>query len=127
MKYKILLIAGILLSLFTSCTTNGADIGELYGRWKLRSFTCPTEEYRPDTLFLGFQGEVFSYWPNWTYNWGTYVRTDSTLLLHRMQYGGDFSAMRLPLETALFTIDALHGNELILSRHDSVWIFKKYK
>lgn len=108
-----------------SCTP-GSDVGELYGRWKLISFICPSDTVRPDTIFIGFQGNAYSYQPNWTYNWGVYIKTDHELFLNKLQYGGDFSAIFIKEETALFKIDILDDEKMILSRNDSVWVFDKF-
>lgn len=43
---------------FAGCSTNGADIGDLYGTWKLKRFECPQDTVNFDTVFISFQGEA---------------------------------------------------------------------
>lgn len=127
MKQKIIwsLILCLLPLLFNECT-NGDDIGDLYGRWKLDSFSCSETTSHPDTIFIGFQGDAYSYQPNWEYYWGVYEKTDTTLFLSELQYGGRFTAMFLDSEYAYFTIVSQTEKELVLMRNDSVWVFRKY-
>lgn len=120
------ILFGIAAILFCCQCTNGDDIGDLYGRWKLESFSCPVNTARPDTVFIGFQGQAYSYQPNWTYNWGIYIRNDKELFLGKLQYGGSLKALFLEEESALFNIEYLSRKKMILTRNDSVWVFNKY-
>lgn len=105
--------------------TNGDEIGTLYGRWKLDSFSSEGTTVHPDTVFIGFQGEAYAYQPNWTYNWGIYTKNDTALHLHKPQYGGTFRAMYINADSASFSIKLLESRKMVLVRHDSVWTFKK--
>lgn len=115
----------------TSCMPDGADIGDLYGRWKLNGVTAPTTVEYCDTLYLSFQGDVFQYQPHWDYDWGTFRKTADSLILNPLQYGKyHFAELGLTIladdQSAAFKLDALSDKQLQLSRHDTVWIFKKY-
>lgn len=122
---NVFLFLAILVAVCMCQCTNGDDIGDLYGRWKLDSFSCKSLTIYPDTVFMGFQGDAYSYQPNWTYNWGVYTKSDTTLFLHQLQYGGTFKAMYIEADSALFTIRQLENKELVLMRHDSIWSFRK--
>lgn len=118
-----LLIMGLTLA---SCSTNGSDIGDLYGTWKLEQLTCNAGTVKFDTIFIGFQGEAYEYQVNWKRNWGVFEQSDDSLYLNKLQYGGNFKAIHIPSETAAFAVGHLGGNSLSLVRNDSVWTFMKY-
>lgn len=120
-------------SLFTFCQCSidiaGDDIGDLYGVWKLQSFQCNKYSEDFDSLFLGFQADLYSYQPNRDYFWGKFKRTEKELFLSELQWGGgDFVLIHLPKneKSPSFSIDKLDKKELIISRNDSIWSFKKY-
>lgn len=129
MKPYVLCLLGLLLG---GCMPEGAsELGDLYGRWKLERVESPTEIHYADTLYLAFQGEVYQYQPNWDYDWGTFRKTDDSLILYPMQYERFyFEEMGIHLEKARdkapFKIDHLSDKRMQLSRHDTLWHFKKY-
>lgn len=114
------------LVLFTQCT-EGDEIGDLYGRWKLVEFRCNATTIQPEYLYIGFQGETYSYQPSKAmYDWGMYEIKGSTFHFKPMQWDADFKAMYLNERSPSFKIDLMNGDNLILSRNDSVWTFKKF-
>lgn len=115
-----------------SCDPDGTEIGDLYGRWHLKSAVSSTEAHvaLQDTLFIGFQGNAYQYQAGWGHHdWGSYIITADSLVLNPLAYGGDFSKLgvrhpgNLPLG---FQLQTLTDKNLILSRHDTVWTFKKF-
>lgn len=123
----------ITISLFAaSCNPDGVDeLGDLYGRWKLEKVDSPTPIYYSDTLYLAFQDKVYQYQPNWDYDWGTFTRTADSLILNPLQYERFyFKEMGITLnkqrDKAPFKIDHLSRKNMQLSRHDTIWHFRKY-
>ncbi len=122
-------LLGIVFSMVIGgCSTNGDDIGDLYGTWKLKRFECPQDTVNFDTVFISFQGEAYQLHVNWnTQNaWGVFEYSGDLLYLRKQQYGGDFSAFRIAGKEARFHVDGLSGKKLTLSRNDSVWYLKKF-
>lgn len=116
----------------SACEADGFDeAGDLYGRWKLISVESPTPIAYSDTLYLAFQGNVYQYQPNWDYDWGTYRHTADSLILNPLQYerfifkelGISVNHVR---DKAPFKIDLLERKNMQLSRHDTIWHFRKY-
>ncbi|MDO4496968.1 MAG: lipocalin-like domain-containing protein [Bacteroidales bacterium] len=128
------LVAGSLLAvtLLSNCEAEGAnEAGDLYGRWKLESVKATAPVAHSDTLYLAFQGKVYQYQPNWDYDWGTYRHTADSLILNPLQYEKYFFkemgiTLGHPRESAAFKIDELSKKRMQISRHDTIWYFKKY-
>lgn len=122
-------LLGIVLSMVIGgCSTNGDDIGDLYGTWKLMRFECPQDTVNFDTVFISFQGEAYQLHVNWnTQNaWGVFEHTGELLYLRKQQYGGDFSAFHIDGKEVQFHVNSLSSKNLTLSRNDSVWYLKKF-
>jgi len=133
-RYHILTgISGALLTcLLAGCHADGYDeAGDLYGRWKLTNVSAPTPIVYTDTLYLAFQGYVYQYQPNWDYDWGVYHHRNDSLILGAMQYD-KFHFLEMGIagrkmnEGVDFKIDELTKKKLQISRHDTIWMFKKY-
>lgn len=122
------LVVFLLCLVFAGCSTDGDEIGNLFGTWKLTRFECPQEKVDFDTVFISFQGEAYEIQANWELldAWGVYERTDDELHLMKLQYGGDFKVFHLDALEAKFHIDALSKKSLVLSRNDSIWYLKKF-
>lgn len=116
---------------FSSCDPDGTEIGDLYGRWYLKSADCPdgTIEHC-DTLFLAFQGDAYQYQAGWGHHdWGSYRMTSDSLILNPLAYGGDFKKLGIDLAARQplgFRLDRLTDKDLIISRNDSVWSLDKF-
>lgn len=132
MKKIDILWIGALSCMLAGCDPDGVDeAGDLYGRWKLMSIDAPTPIYCSDTLYLAFQGGVYQYQPNWDYDWGTYSHTTDSLILNPMQYERYYFremgiTVKHPRDKAQFKVDILEKKRMQLSRHDTIWYFKKY-
>lgn len=121
------------LCALSACMPEGADIGDLYGRWHLEEVTAPTPVGYSDTLYLSFQGQVYQYQPNWEYDWGTYRQTSDSLILNPVQWERFYfhemgltcikTGSRTP---AAFKLSLLTNKQMILERNDTVWSFHKY-
>lgn len=134
--YLILILSGCLLA-FNSCKVEGEEIGDLYGRWKLTTISDNTSIIdTPDTVFLSFQAEVYQYQPNWHYDWGTYEKSETSLILNPLSYQSAFGFKALlhnddyawkhwqkPLS---FQIKTLNNKNMILTRNDTILVFKKF-
>lgn len=127
MKRLFLFLSGIILIFTFSQCTKGDDIGDLYGRWKLVKFECPAFKEMPDSIFIGFQGHNYSYQPNYRiYDWGMYELKSNTFCFLPMQWGTDFEKIHVKEKRAVFKIELMNSNDLVLSRNDSVWTFRKF-
>ena len=128
----LLLVASMGFGLFGSCEPDGADIGDLYGRWHLKSIDSDGGPLaHNDSLFLSFQGSAYQYLDGWgNFDWGTYRRTSDSLVLNPLAYGGDFRSLHLPPDPKRqptgFQLKKLSDSRLIIARHDTVWSFTKY-
>ena len=117
-----------MLPLTIAGCTEGSDIGDLYGRWKLQSIEgCMGTIAQPDTIFLSFQGDVYQYQPNWQYDWGTYQLTDTTLTLNPLAYMSAFGFRDLMHNLAYdgqhpitFRLNQLTDQNMQLQRHDTI-------
>ena len=129
---SLLLAVGLL---FAACQPDGADIGDLYGRWQFRGATCGQGTFASgDTIFLAFQGSAYEYQPAWgVKEWGPFEHEGDELRLYPLVFTMRLDALGLPEAFGTgdsipecFTIDRLTVDDLVLSRHDSVWRFEKY-
>ena len=127
------IMAGITVGI-TSCTLEGEDIGDLYGRWKLQSFSTGSGYLcQSDTLYLSFQAEVYQYQPNWQFDWGTYRHANDSLTLYPLAYQSGFGFRNLMHDDSYngnfpvsFRVQKLSDKEMILQRSDTLWRFRKY-
>ncbi len=130
------LFAGCALALFglfalSSCEPDGADIGDLYGRWHLKSIMAQTGPVQHnDTLFLAFQGEAYQYLAGWgNKDWGTYRKTNDSLYLNPLAYGGSLMELKVKApgnQPIGFRLERLTDKDLILARQDTTWTFRKF-
>lgn len=125
-KYVYISVVISTLMLLASCY-KGDEIGNLYGRWKLDSFSCSQSgTVEVQDVFMGFTGEVYSLHVNKGYDWGMFAKTDTELYLNKAQYGTNFHGLFLgATPTAKFSIKQLDSKNLVLQRNDSIWTFSK--
>jgi len=133
LKLALLCMAvGLAVCLCGGCEPKGADIGDLYGRWHLESIDSHAGSIgHNDTIFVSFQGTAYQYLVGWGhFDWGTYRKTADSLVLNALAYGGNFEALGIqhwPSDWPLdFHLDELTDDDLVLSRHDTVWCFSKF-
>ena len=128
-----LLLAGIgIACVFAGCEPDGADIGNLYGRWHLESIeSAQGPVVHNDTIFLSFQGTAYQYLVGWGhFDWGSYRKTADSLVLNPLAYGGNFIDIGIvpdpKRQPTGFALQKLNNHDLIISRHDTVWSFSKF-
>lgn len=129
MKKLFNLLFIVVIALMSVQCTVGDDIGDLYGRWKLEVFQTPSGVFTPDDVFIGFQGNVYSYYPEWkSYDWGMYEIKGDSMIFLPMQWETRFTKIGINGTTARFKILEMNENSLKLSRsgNDSIWIFKSF-
>lgn len=132
MKRLSLIFTATLLLGTVACNPEGVDeLGDLYGRWKLESVDSPTPIQYCDTMFLAFQDQVYQYQPHWQYDWGIFKKTTDSLILYPVQFMRfRFQELGItvnhPKDCAPFKIDQLENKRMQLSRHDTIWYFRKY-
>lgn len=126
-RITIYIIYAILSILLFSQCTKGDEIGDLYGRWKLVRIECPSFSETPDSIFFGFQGQAYSFQANYkSYDWGMYEIVGNIFLFKPMQWNGNFKRIHLEERSPSFKIDLMDEEDIFLSRHDSVWVLKKF-
>lgn len=134
-KVRVNVMVSVMLFVgLTGCKLEGEDIGDLYGRWKLQSFSTGSGILcQSDTLYLSFQASVYQYQPNWQYDWGTYRHANDSLTLNPLAYQSSFGFRNLMHDDSYngcfpvsFRVQKLSDKEMILQRSDSVWKFRKY-
>lgn len=135
MKYQAIVgICILACASLASCKPEGKEIGDLYGRWRLRSISHDAGVIsEPDTVYLSFMSNVYQYQPNWDYDWGTFERTADSITLNPLAYQSSFGFRDLMhndayngLQPVSFKVENLSRQDMVLQRGDTLWHFRKF-
>ena len=135
-KYIIFIIA--LISL-TGCLHNDGDIGPLFGRWKLKSYTVDNQTVSCDSVFISFQGNVTDIrkvLPEFQFiqNYGLYEKVNDSIFLFLSENDPsiDYFAPELYKEFHFdsnndrFLIKSISEKKMTFEKGNRSWYFEKY-
>ena len=132
-------ILGIIALVSLSCTKNDGDIGHLFGKWQLKSYTENENTITFDSLFMSFQGNVMDIRkldPKTMFkpNYGLYENSGYYLFFYLSETDNSIDEFYLDLykefhfdsNKELVAIEKLSKKKMTLEKRGRKWYFEKF-
>ena len=132
-------ILGIIALVSLSCTKNDGDIGHLFGKWQLKSYTENENTITFDSLFMSFQGNVMDIRKldpktMCKQNYGLYENSGDSLFFYLSETDNSIDKFYLVLYKEFHfdsnkkrvAIEKLSKKKMTLEKSGRKWYFEKF-